>query len=261
MKNKKRKKTPRYALEQNWSTMMMVDDELVDRINIWKFYYFVGATVVALLEDFMDVVEFKTQGKSYLSYRRPPVECISAEDFNNMISSIKLLVRYDDEGGLIYNGREVNFERGDQIWELTEALYKFANLLPYLNDRHFPMSEDRYEDASNGRNCDFNELRNLDKTIGRRIFPTLQAFAEMSIFVPRYFHRMYWFYPIPDSVRTNEYDCIKEWNKTLETMVESWRWILERTPSVSDEGWEDVPEKIFYGLHLFAEYLPEMQND
>lgn len=44
-------------------------------------------------------------------------------------------------------------------------------------------------------------------------------------------------------------------------MVESWRWILERTPSVSDEGWEDVPEKIFYGLHLFAEYLPEMQND
>ena len=44
-------------------------------------------------------------------------------------------------------------------------------------------------------------------------------------------------------------------------MVGSWDWILEREPSVTDEGWENVPENVFYGLHLFAEYLPEMQND
>ena len=44
-------------------------------------------------------------------------------------------------------------------------------------------------------------------------------------------------------------------------MVESWRWILERKPVVTDNGCENVPEEIYYGLHLFAEYLPEMQND
>lgn len=43
-------------------------------------------------------------------------------------------------------------------------------------------------------------------------------------------------------------------------MVRAWRWLAEREPTVKD-GWEDVPEDIYYGLHLFAEYLPEMQND
>lgn len=70
---------------------------------------------------------------------------------------------------------------------------------------------------------------------------------------------MYTQFRIPP--RTKEFDFGKEWDKALEAMVESWRWILERKPTVGDNVYEEVPEKIYYELHLFAEYLPEMQND
>lgn len=260
-KNKKRKKTPRYIQEQYWSTTMMVDDELVDLINVWHFYYFAAATIVPLLEDFLDVAEFKADDGCPKVFRRLPEESVGAEDFSEMISNINLLVRYNSEGGLKYGGRDISFEGGDTIVELTKALHLFANLLPYLNNRHFNMSEELYEDAPNGRHCSFNELCNLDKTIAQRIFPTLQAFAALSIFVPKYFIRMFSAYPIPDSNRTKDLNYCNQWDIALEAMVESWRWILKRKPSVSDSGYEEVPEKIYYGLHLFAEYLPEMQND
>lgn len=262
MKNKKRKKTPRYVREQYWSTTMIVDDELVDRINVWHFYYFVAATIVPLLKDFLDVAEFKIEKGCPRIFYKLPEYTIGSEDFENMISAINLLVRYNSEGGLKYGDREINFEFGDRITELTDALHLFVNLLPYLNDRHFAISEERYEDAPNGRHCSFDELCNLDKTIARRIFPTLQAFAALSIFPPRYFMRMFSAYPMQDSARVDEqYGLSQEWGKALASMVESWQWILERKPAVNKDGFEDLPEKVYYGLHLFAEYLPEMQND
>ena len=240
---------------------MMVDDEIVDRRNVWHFYYFAATTIVALLEDFRDVAEHNITDRPHLFNHSMPEENVSADDFDKIISAINLLVRYYDEEGLFYDGKELNFERGDRITELTDALHLFANLLPYLNNRHFTMSEERYEDAPNGRRCSFDELCNLDKTIARRIFPTLQAFAALSIFTPRYFDNMYFGYPLPDSARTDDYSFVSNWDRVLEAMVELWGWILERKPSIIEGGWEDVPEKIYYGLHLFAEYLPEMQND
>lgn len=260
-KNKKRKKTPRYALVQHWSTLVMVDDELVDRINVWEFYYFVAATIVPLLEDFLDVVEFKSSDRFHAGDSNQPEKYISTDDFDNMISAIDLLIRYNNEGGVVYEGREINFEHGDTIAELTNALNRFANLLPYLNDRHFYMSEDRYEDAPNGRHCSFDELCNLDKTIASRIFNTLRVFAANSLFPPPNFERG--FYPNPDTGSSHKGNSSlrDEWDKALEAMVESWRWILERKPIVTDSGYEEVPDIIYYGLHLFAEYLPEMQNN
>lgn len=260
-KNKKRKKTPRYVQEQYWSTTMMVDDELVDRCNVWEFYYFAAATIVPLLEDFLDVAEFKAVKGGPRYFRELPEDAIGFEAFENMISAINLLVRYNSEGGLKYRGQDISFESGDRITDLSRALHLFANLLPYLNDRHFTMSEERYEDAPNGRHCSFDELCNLDKTIARRISPTLQAFAALSIFSPRYFDHMYCSYPLPNSARTDNYSWVSSWYRALEAMVESWGWLLERKPAMLEGGWEDVPEKIYYGLHLFAEYLPEMQND
>lgn len=260
-KNKHRKKTPRYVEEQYWSTLMMVDDELVDRINVWDFYYFAAATIVPLLEDFRDVAAFKITKSRSIFANRPPEEWISTTEFSDMISSINLLVRYFNEGALVYKGREIDFARGDNIADLSNALHLFANCLPYLNDRHFKISEERYGDAPTGRHCDFDELCNLDKTIARRIFPTLQTFAAASIFPPKYFNHMYDSYAIPDSSRLRNNIGWDKWKEALETMVESWKWILERKPEVTPEGLENVPENIYYGLHLFAEYLPEMQND
>lgn len=260
-KDNRRKKTPKYAEMQYWSTMMTIDEDPVDRINVWQFYYFAAATIVPLLEDFMDVAEFRACDRFRMVDCNLPEEYVTPDDFGNMISAISLLVRYNNDGGLVYDGRDIDFERGDTIVELTESLHQFANILPYLNNRHFPMSEERYDDALAGRHCSFAELRTLDKTIAKRILPTLQAFARMSIFTPQYFKRMYYAYPIPEPARTNEFNYCKAWDKALDAMVKSWRWILERTPGVTDNGCEDVPEDIYYGLHLFAEYLPEMQND
>ena len=83
-KNKKRKKTPRYVQEQYWSTTMMVDDELVDRRNVWEFYYFAAATVVPLLEDFLDVAEFKAEKGCPRFFRELPENAIESEDFENI---------------------------------------------------------------------------------------------------------------------------------------------------------------------------------
>lgn len=259
MKGKSRNNTTRWVEEQRWSTLMTLDDELLDRTNIWHFYYFAAATIVSLLKDFRDVAEFKAVKGVYL--RQLPEEYVSADDFEKMISAINLLVEYNTERDLVYEGRDIDFERGDTIIELTKALHMFVNLLPYLNDRHFNISEERYRDSLSCRHCDYNELCNLDRTIAKRIFPTLKAFAALSVFTPKYFMRMYYGYPLPNSARTDNYNFGNEWDKALKAMEESWRWILERKPMVTDDGWEDVPEKIYYGLHLFAEYLPEMQND
>ena len=76
MKNKKRKKTSRYVHEQYWNTTMMVDDELVDRINVWDFYYFAAATIVPLLEDFLDVAEFKVKKGCLRVFHRLPEESV-----------------------------------------------------------------------------------------------------------------------------------------------------------------------------------------
>lgn len=78
---------------------MMVDDELVDLINVWHFYYFAAATIVPLLEDFLDVAEFKLEDGRPRVCRRLPEESVGAEDFSEMISNINLLVRYNSEGG------------------------------------------------------------------------------------------------------------------------------------------------------------------
>lgn len=44
-------------------------------------------------------------------------------------------------------------------------------------------------------------------------------------------------------------------------MAEACEWLASRENVVASDKWETVPDKVYYGLHLFAEYLPDMQND
>lgn len=237
------------------------NEENFNREDIWHFYYFVAATILPLLKDFLDVAEFKpTTRRNIHQFDTPPPKCISTSDFRKMIASINLLVRYFNEGGLKYKGKKINFEWGDTIVELLEALHLFVDILPYLNDRHYRIPREKYNDTQYGCSCEYEELLNLDKTIAKLIFPTLESFSYMTAFLPKWFSRIYTF-ALPHTVRTDKYNCSEEWHKALEAMVESWRWVLTRKPTVTADGWEEVPEKIYYGLHLFAEYLPEMQND
>lgn len=63
---------------------MIVDDELVGRRNVWEFYYFAAATVVPLLEDFLDVAEFKAEKGCPRFFRELPENAIGSEDFENI---------------------------------------------------------------------------------------------------------------------------------------------------------------------------------
>lgn len=237
------------------------EGEFIYRENIWHFYYFVAATIVPLLEDFADCAEFNPKYPWNMYYfNNPPSDCMEKKRFEKMITHINLLVKYFNEGGLKYRGRKINFENGDVVKELLDALHLFVNILPYLNERHYSIPKEKYDNAPYGVHaCEYEELLNLDKTIARQIFNTLEAFSVMSIFWPKSLLRRYNF-ALPFG-STKKYDTSKEWYKALNAMVKSWKWILERTPEVDANGWEIVPEEIFYGLHQFAEYLPEMQND
>ena len=55
--------------------------------------------------------------------------------------------------------------------------------------------------------------------------------------------------------------CFGYWHEALGSMLKSWQWLRDRKPNNQKVKWEDIPDEIYYGLHLFAEYLPEMQND
>ncbi len=266
-KNNRRRKTPKWVDNLYWNTMVTVEGELIDRVNIWHFNYFVPETIVPLLEDFLDVAEFNTQ--KIPSENIPiPEGRVTEKDFQSMIAGINLLVRYNKEGGLKYMGRDIDFERGDVVMEVSNALHMFVNLLPYLNNRYFTLSQERYEDAPNGRHCDFKELCNLDKTIARRIFPTLNGFSYFSIFVPLNFKKRWSFQEVTTSGKGFRRSVYDEWKATLEKMVKAWYWLIERKPAsnqdmlvLNQDSLEEIPESISEGLHLFAEYLPEMQND
>lgn len=58
-----------------------------------------------------------------------------------------------------------------------------------------------------------------------------------------------------------EYEPGDKWRKTLDIMADAWEWFAAREDISIQGKWETVPDKVYYGLHLFAEYLPEMQND
>lgn len=231
------------------------DCETFDRADIWFFYAYFAEIAKSLLSDFMDVAEIKpgSCGNLMSYFHNPPHQSVGRKDFDKIDKAFGMLIDYYKNGGLKYRGRKINFEHGDTIKGLTDALHLFVNILPYLNDRHYSLSKERH-DGLKYKASSFRELCNLDRTLAKAIYPTLSIFANLSVFYPRYFQRMY-VYPI------REWYNHDEWDRALDTMVSAWKWLTERRPSVDEVGWEEVPRDVYYGLHLFAEYLPEMQND
>lgn len=157
------KMSSKEILEELNKSVSDENEEYFNREDIWHFYYFVAATIVPLLQDFLDVAEFKPTARRCMHYFNiPPSKCIGTSDFRKMIASINLLVRYFNEGELKYKGRKIDFERGDTIVELLEALHLFVGILPYLNDRHYRIPREKYDDTQCGRSCEYEELLNLD---------------------------------------------------------------------------------------------------
>lgn len=68
-------------------------------------------------------------------------------------------------------------------------------------------------------------------------------------------------YPKANPYLQKEYETCSEWRKTLTIMADAWDWLASRDNVTVSDKWESVPDKVYYGLHLFAEYLSDMQNN
>lgn len=237
--------------------------EVINRENVWHFYAYFAGEAGQLLQEFMQIADIP---KDSVRFGEHPVKAIGRELFNNMLDAFCLLTDYFKQmtdhyylEGFEYHGREINFERGDTIVSLLNNLHEFVNILPYLNSRYYTLSKEKYEeDRYHG--FSYEELQSLDRTLAKRILPTFIWFANHSIFSPQYFKRMF-NYPKPSNKTTSSVWSYKQWTDALIAMVTSWEWLKDRKVDDCKDGWEQVPDEIYYGLHLFAEYLPEMQND
>ena len=142
---------------------------------------------------------------------------------------------------------------------LTTDLHMLMNVLPYLNERHYKLSKYEYENYPGVMWCSFDDIRNLDRSLAKRIAPVLRDFSQCSQFPPADFSRMY-SYPKAIPFKQKEY-VRTEWRKALGIMAYAWDWLAKRDCNCQTCKWEPVPDEVYYGLHLFAEYLPEMQQN
>lgn len=225
--------------------------DINDRRNIWHFYYFAAKNIRGFLQSFSAVAKIPDDGKFNPAKIQAPIEYFSQKDIYGINTSLTCLIEYFEDDGCFSN---------EDANGLTADLHRLMNILPYLNERHYKLSRYEYENFPGEMWCSFNDLRNFDRTLAKRIAPVLRDFSQCSQFPPSYFSRMY-SYPKVTPFLQKEYETCFEWRKTLTIMADAWDWLASRDNVIATGKWESVPDKVYYGLHLFAEYLTDMQNN
>lgn len=222
-----------------------------DRRNIRHFNYFACKNILGFLQSFTAVAEISDCAQYNPGKIQAPAEYFSHNAFYDIGISLRGLIEYFED--------DCCFSPEDASM-LASDLHMLMNVLPYLNERHYPLSRYEYENFPSEMWCSFDGLRNLDRTLAKRIAPVLRDFSQCSQFPPSYFSRMY-SYPKADPYLQKEYETCSEWRKTLTVMADAWDWLASRDNVTVSDKWEFVPDKVYYGLHLFAEYLSDMQNN
>lgn len=112
------------------------------------------------------------------------------------------------------------------------GLHSFAICLPFMSADYLQVDDDAYAQASSEIAC--------------RLLPVLKDFAGCSQFPPAYFCRIY----------MDEREQCREWDEALWKMIEAFEYL-----ACPEQGHDkEKIRKMEIGLHLFAEYLPEMCN-
>lgn len=225
--------------------------DINDRRNIWHFDYFACKNIFGFLQSFTAVAKISDCAEYNPMKIQAPTEYFSRRVIYDIDISLRCLIDYFED--------DVCFSNEDSDM-LKSGLHQLMDVLPYLNERHYKLSRYEYENYPGEMWCSFDGLRNLDRTLAQRIAPVLRDFSQCSQFPPSYFSRMY-SYPKANPYLQKEYETCSEWRKTLTIMADAWDWLASRDNVTVSDKWESVPDKVYYGLHLFAEYLPEMQND
>lgn len=226
--------------------------DINDRRNIWHFYYFAAKNILGFLQSFNTVADIPPTTFYNPVKNQVPTEYFSRKDINDIDTSLRYVIEYFEDDGCYSSTVDTN--------KLTAGLHMLMNVLPYLNERHYKLSRYEYENSPGEMWCSFNDIRNLDRALAKRIAPVLRDFSQCSQFPPSYFSRMY-SYPNALPFMRKDYEACAEWRKTLTVMADAWEWLAAREEVAETDKWESIPDRVYYGLHLFAEYLPEMQND
>lgn len=135
-------------------------EEDIFRPNVWQFYAYFAGKAIGVLDEFMEVADIEEKIGRYRKYSGvEPSKAIVRKDFKTFVRAFQKLIDFRNK---VEDGdyTRINFWRGDVIGWLADALHQLVNILPYLNDRHFTLSEERYAAAS--RQYSLDELRNLD---------------------------------------------------------------------------------------------------
>lgn len=219
-----------------------------DHRNIWHFYYFVAKNLHGFLCNFMAISDMPEHSK--LSLRmQPPCMTLGRDTLACILDSLESLINVYEEG---IDVDAIMQERPS----LISDFHQLMAWLPYMNERHYKLSRYEYENYEGEVWCSFEDMKHIDRTIARRIAPVMRDFSNCSQFPPAYYERMYGF--------NNQapLSFCEKWRKDLAVMSNAWDWLASREVNSPANGdWEDVPAEVCHGLHLFAEYLPEMQND
>ena len=225
--------------------------DINDRRNIWHFNYFACKNILGFLQSFTAVAKILDCVQYNPGKIQAPTEYISQKSFCDICASLRSVIEYFEDNDCFSN---------EDTSMLTSDLHFLMNVLPYLNERHYLLSRYEYENYPGEMWCSFDGLRNLDSTLAKRIAPVLRNFSQCSQFPPSYFSRMY-SYPKSSPFLKKEYESCFEWRKTLNIMADAWDWLALRDNVIATGKWESVPDRVYYGLHLFAEYLSDMQNN
>lgn len=117
-------------------------------------------------------------------------------------------------------------------FRINTGLHGLATYLPFLNEEYIKIKEDRLVQTSS--------------LIAKRILPALQDFANCTQFPPNYFGQIY----------PNLEDECKQWDAVLQEMIYAFTYLA----APPDKSNKEAIRRMQIGLHLFAEYLPEMYN-
>lgn len=222
-----------------------------DRRNIWHFFYFVAKNLHGFLDNFSVVANLNEDISFNPFIIQTPAETNSKSTLRKILEALDRL--------------EEQFEREKKLSpseskEIIDLLHVLMAWLPYMNERHYSFSRYEYQNYEREVWCSFEDMKQLDRTIAHRITPVIRNFSQCSQFPADYFLRMYG-HPKSGNPVTWNCEC-HEWRKALSTMADSWEWLANREyDQLLNDKWESIPDEVYYGLHLFAEYLPEMQND
>lgn len=223
--------------------------DINDHRNIWHFNYFTAKNILGFLQNFSSVANIPDHAESIPTKIQTPTEYFSREDIHDINISLNCMIGYFEDNGRFSN---------EDAYMLTSNLHQLMNILPYFNERHYKLSRYEYENYPGEMWCS-GDMRNIDRTLAKRIAPVLRDFSQCSQFPPAYFTKMY-SYPKAKPFNQAEFESCSEWRKALSIMAEAWEWLSSRDNVVMSDKWETVPNKVYYGLHPFAEYLIEMQK-